>query len=225
MELTIISPEGVLLNETADFVSLPGSMGAFSILKGHAPMVSTLEKGSVVYIQNKKEKNYDIEGGVTVVEKDVVRVIVESLTIITMSSKRVKLGVKILLLLSATYITVGIITEVVYYFLAPAGYFELYPAIGAFYLVMGFISFHSLVRYRNTSQTHLLNVYMFGRIVKLFLTIFFLLIYIFLFDPHKKPFALTMFANYIVFSGLELYIYSLFIRRLTKHEKKHKTHN
>ena len=81
MELTIISPEGVLLNETADFVSLPGSMGAFSILKGHAPMVSTLEKGSVVYIQNKKEKNYDIEGGVTVVEKDVVRVIVESLTI------------------------------------------------------------------------------------------------------------------------------------------------
>ena len=142
-----------------------------------------------------------------------------------MSSKRVKLGVKILLLLSATYIAVGIVTEVVYYFLVPARYFELYPAIGVFYFVMGLISFYSLVHHRNTSQTHLLNVYMFGRMVKLFLTILFLLIYIFLFDPHKKAFALTMFANYIVFSGLELYIYSLFIRRLTKHEKKHKAHN
>ena len=77
MELIIISPEGVLLNETAERVTLPGSMGAFSVLKGHAPLVSTLEKGPVVYIQNKKEKKYNIGGGVTVVDKDVVRVMVE----------------------------------------------------------------------------------------------------------------------------------------------------
>ena len=142
-----------------------------------------------------------------------------------MSSKRLKLGIRILLLLSATYIVAGVATEVVYYFLVPAQYFELYPGIGVFYLVMGIISFFSLIRYRNTSQTHLLNVYMFGRVVKLFLTIFFLIFYIFVFDPHKKAFALTMLANYVVFSGLELYIYSLFIRRMTKHEKKHKKHN
>ena len=142
-----------------------------------------------------------------------------------MSSKRLKLGVKVLLLLCVTYIAVAIATEVVYYFLVPAAYFELYPGIGVFYLVMGIISFFLLARYRNTSQTHLLNVYMFGRMVKLFLTIFFLIFYIFVFDPHKKPFALTMLANYVVFSGLELYIYSLFIRRLTKHEKKHKKLN
>ena len=79
MELIIISPEGVLLNEEAERVTLPGSMGAFSVLKSHAPLVSTLEKGQVIYIQNKKEKNYDIEGGVVVVEKDVVQVMVEKL--------------------------------------------------------------------------------------------------------------------------------------------------
>ena len=77
MELIIISPDGVLLNEKTERVTLPGSMGAFSILKDHAPLVSTLEKGPVVYIQNKKENNYNIEGGVTVIEKDVVRVMIE----------------------------------------------------------------------------------------------------------------------------------------------------
>ena len=78
MELIIISPEGVLLNETAERIILPGSMGAFSVLKGHASLVSTLENGNIIYTQNKKDKNYNIEGGVTVVGKDVVRVMVES---------------------------------------------------------------------------------------------------------------------------------------------------
>jgi len=77
MELIIISPEGVLLNETTERATLPGSMGAFTVLKGHAPLVSTLEKGSIVYVQNKKEKNYNIEGGVIVVEKNVIRVMTE----------------------------------------------------------------------------------------------------------------------------------------------------
>ena len=77
MELIIISPEGTLLNEMADRVTLPGSMGAFSVLKNHAPMISTLEEGQIIYILNKKEKKYNIEGGITIIEKNVVRVIVE----------------------------------------------------------------------------------------------------------------------------------------------------
>ena len=77
MELIIISPDGVLLNEKTERVTLPGSMGTFSVLKEHAPLVSTLDKGPIVYIQNKKEKNYNIEGGIIVIEKDVVRVMTE----------------------------------------------------------------------------------------------------------------------------------------------------
>ena len=77
MELIIISPEGVVLNETTERVTLPGSRGDFSVLKDHAPLVSTLEKGQIVYFQNKKEKKFNIEGGVIVIEKNVVRVMVE----------------------------------------------------------------------------------------------------------------------------------------------------
>ena len=139
--------------------------------------------------------------------------------------KRRKLGIKVLLLLCITYIAVAIVTEIVYYFLVPAQYFELFPEIGIFYLILGIIFFYTLVYYRDTTQTHLLNVYMFAKMVKLFLTFLFIIIYIFILDPHKRAFAMTMLANYIVFSGLDLYIYSLFIRRLTKHDKKHKKHN
>ena len=138
-----------------------------------------------------------------------------------MNTRKLKLGIKALLLLCVTYIAVAIATEIAYYFLVPAKYFELFPEIGVFYLILGVIFFYTLVHYRNTTQTHLLNVYMFAKMVKLFLTLIFIIIYIFIFDPHKKAFAMTMLANYIVFSGMDLYIYSLFIRRLTKHEKKH----
>ena len=139
-----------------------------------------------------------------------------------MHSRKLKLEFKVWLLLCVTYIGVAIVTEIIYYFLVPAKYFELFPAIGLFYLVMGVIFYFTLVYYRNTSQTQLLNVYMFGKMVKLFLTLLFIIIYIFLFHPHKTAFALTMLANYLVFSGVDLYTYSLFIRRMTKHEKKHK---
>jgi len=139
-----------------------------------------------------------------------------------MNARKFKLGIKVLLLLSITYIAVAIATEVIFYFLVPAEYFELFPTIGLFYLILGVIFFYTLVHYRNTTQTHLLNVYMSAKMVKLFLTLLFIIIYIFIFNPHKTAFALTMLANYVVFSGMDLYTYSLFIRRMTKHEKKYK---
>ena len=77
MELIIISPEGTRFVETATRVTLPGSAGPFSVLKNHAPIISTLEKGEVKYIIDKKEKRYDITGGAVIVEKNIVKVLVE----------------------------------------------------------------------------------------------------------------------------------------------------
>lgn len=142
-----------------------------------------------------------------------------------MRLRKLKLGIRILLLLTATYVAVSFITEVIFYYIVPTKDLKLYPIIGLFYLVTGIIVNYSLIHYRNTSQIKLLNVYMGGRIIKLFLTILFLVLYIYFFNPYKKAFALTMIANYFVFSGLELYIYSLYNKRLINHEKKHKEHH
>ena len=45
MEVHIISPEGDVFQGTADAVFLPGTLGGFEVLDGHAPLVSTLGKG------------------------------------------------------------------------------------------------------------------------------------------------------------------------------------
>ena len=54
MNVSILSPLKSLFQGEATSVSLPGKVGAFTILENHAPIVSTLDKG-VITITNKEE--------------------------------------------------------------------------------------------------------------------------------------------------------------------------
>jgi F-type H+-transporting ATPase subunit epsilon len=47
MNLLVLTPEKELYNGQITSVSVPGINGGFEILKGHAPIVSALGKGSV----------------------------------------------------------------------------------------------------------------------------------------------------------------------------------
>ncbi len=49
MILKIITPAGVQVECQTEKVFLPGSAGSFEVLKNHAPLISTLEKGAVRY--------------------------------------------------------------------------------------------------------------------------------------------------------------------------------
>lgn len=139
-----------------------------------------------------------------------------------MRSIKIKLGIKILILLTATYAAISIITGLIFHFLIPSERIDIYLVIGLFYLIAGILFNYSMIYYRNTSQVKLLNVYMIGRVIKLFFTTLFLILYIKFFNPHKMAFALMVISNYFVFAGLELHTYSLFNKRLIKHEKKQK---
>ena len=48
MYLEIISPEATLFQGEVTSVSLPGTKGSFQLLKNHAPIVSTLQAGTVI---------------------------------------------------------------------------------------------------------------------------------------------------------------------------------
>lgn len=50
MELTIITPEKIVYNGDVSLVNVPGTKGPFQILKGHAPIISSLKSGVVSYI-------------------------------------------------------------------------------------------------------------------------------------------------------------------------------
>ena len=75
--LHIISPEGTVLEAQAELVSLPGSAGPFTVLKDHAPIVTSLDKGRVRYVSAGKELFVDIKEGFAEVRNNVVTVCAE----------------------------------------------------------------------------------------------------------------------------------------------------
>lgn len=63
LHLNIVSPEKQLFDGEVSSVTLPGTLGVFTILPLHAPIVSSLDEGEIVYITNNKECRLEIQGG------------------------------------------------------------------------------------------------------------------------------------------------------------------
>src|ERR1044071_2387164 len=57
IELHIITPERLLVNERVDEVEIPGSEGYFGVLPGHTPMLADLAVGELWYRKG-QEKIY-----------------------------------------------------------------------------------------------------------------------------------------------------------------------
>lgn len=75
LHLNIVSPEKELFDGEVSSVKLPGSLGAFTILPEHAPIVSSLTAGMVTYVAD-KEYTLDIRGGFIEMSNGVVSVCV-----------------------------------------------------------------------------------------------------------------------------------------------------
>lgn len=74
MTLRIISPIDVVFEGQADSVTLPGTMGSFTVLPRHAALISTLVKGDIVYRIGEDEHSVPTDGGLVDVLNDVVSV-------------------------------------------------------------------------------------------------------------------------------------------------------
>lgn len=74
MTLRIISPTDILFEGTADAVTLPGSLGSFTVLPRHAALISTLVKGEISYRTGSEEHSVKTDGGLVDVLNDVVSV-------------------------------------------------------------------------------------------------------------------------------------------------------
>lgn len=75
--LHIVSPEGTLVEQTVSAVTLPGTVGPFEVLKNHAPIISSLEKGEIVYVSDGAEHRLPIASGFVEVRNNQVDVCVE----------------------------------------------------------------------------------------------------------------------------------------------------
>jgi len=77
MQLTIVAPCGVLCHTTVEKVSLPGALGAFTVLPGHAPLIAQLTAGKIRYTSGAEEWEQEIRRGFVRIERDTVAASVE----------------------------------------------------------------------------------------------------------------------------------------------------
>ena len=78
LQLRIVSPKRIEFTGEVISVLVPGSMGQFEILVNHAPIISSLDKGKVVYdVAGGEKRSLDIIGGFVEVQKNVVSLCVE----------------------------------------------------------------------------------------------------------------------------------------------------
>ncbi len=61
--LKIVSPEKTLAETHVASVSLPGKAGRFTVLKDHAPLISSLVKGEISWQDGKDTAGIHIDGG------------------------------------------------------------------------------------------------------------------------------------------------------------------
>ena len=79
LKLRIVSPERVVYDGEAERVNVPGILGNFEILQHHAPIISALQDGKVVYVNADGDHELEVHGGFVEVQKDRVSLCVEVL--------------------------------------------------------------------------------------------------------------------------------------------------
>lgn len=79
MKIEIITPDRKIYEGEIKSVRVPGKKGSFQVLKDHAPIISTLESGTVRIIDNdNKPVNFIIDSGVIEVKANRIILLAES---------------------------------------------------------------------------------------------------------------------------------------------------
>jgi F-type H+-transporting ATPase subunit epsilon len=80
VKLDIITPDKKVYTGSVRSVRVPGQKGSFQVLKDHAPIISTLDKGIVVVVaEDDTVTEFKISGGVVEVKQDRIILLADSL--------------------------------------------------------------------------------------------------------------------------------------------------
>lgn len=78
MKLDIITPETILFSAEATHVMVPGSMGDFGVLEGHAPFISTLRDGVIIVDDENGSRKFAVSGGLAEANPEACIVLAEA---------------------------------------------------------------------------------------------------------------------------------------------------
>jgi F-type H+-transporting ATPase subunit epsilon len=81
MKIEIVTPDKKIFDGEIKSVRVPGKKGSFQVLNDHAPIISTLDNGTVRMVDlEDREITYDISGGVIEVKANKIILLADSVT-------------------------------------------------------------------------------------------------------------------------------------------------
>ena len=78
LKLEVATPTRLVVSREADEVVVPGSEGSFGVLPGHAPLLSLVGTGEVMYRTGREEHHLAVSGGFAEVGPNHVTILAES---------------------------------------------------------------------------------------------------------------------------------------------------
>jgi F-type H+-transporting ATPase subunit epsilon len=78
LKLELATPTRLVVSGEADEVVVPGTEGAFGVLPGHAPLLSLVGTGEVMYRTGREEHYLAVSGGFAEVGPDHVTILAET---------------------------------------------------------------------------------------------------------------------------------------------------
>ena len=79
MKLEIITPEQIYFSGEVTSVTLPGTIGLFTVWENHAPLISSLTKGKISYKVDKDVTELIVDGGFAEINNNIVTVCIEAI--------------------------------------------------------------------------------------------------------------------------------------------------
>ena len=78
LRLRVVTPQRLLLDEEADEVTAPGTVGEFGVLPNHITFLSSLEPGRLTYRRGGQVRTLVVSGGFAEVVDNVMTVLADS---------------------------------------------------------------------------------------------------------------------------------------------------
>lgn len=77
LKLRIIAPDRLVFEGDVESVTLPGTVGSFTVLDRHAPIISSLENGKIAYKDANGQAEVAVRSGFAEVRNNVLSICVE----------------------------------------------------------------------------------------------------------------------------------------------------
>ena len=85
IQLEIVTPERLVVSEPAEYIEIPGEGGYLGILPGHAPLISEVAPGELMYRNGNQTKRLAVAWGF-------VEVLQTKVTILAEAAEKMKSG-------------------------------------------------------------------------------------------------------------------------------------